>query len=347
MVALKSAEIDRFIAKPSSDAGLILIFGPDRGLVTERADQLISRFDTSADDPFSIVKLDGADIGSDANRLIDEASTVSMFGDLRVIRVRDIGNRNVIPAVAPLLDAPPPGAIVVIEAGDLKRGTGIRKRVESHSRAIAIACYPDAGRDLERLIKDEFSGSGITVSDAARQALAALLGSDRLVTRSELNKLRLYVGDAGHIDIDDVEAVIGDSSALQTDQVVDMVAGGNLDGLEAQFRRLIAAGSAPDMVVMAALRHFQMLDAARAQHDRGEAADQIVSRLRPPIYFKRRGLVSRQINLWQTSGIRRAQEILNAAVFDVRRHPELAFAAAHNALLRVAAFARRDGSRRR
>ena len=85
MVALKAGDIDRFIARPPDTVPLVLVFGPDVGLVSERAQALVTHASGGVDDPFSLVKLDAADIASDPARLIDEAMTISMFGGRRVV----------------------------------------------------------------------------------------------------------------------------------------------------------------------------------------------------------------------------------------------------------------------
>ena len=74
----------------------------------------------------------------------------------------------------------------------------------THKRAAAIACYADSGRDLDRLIDEETKAAGVTIAPDARAALRKLIGSDRLVSRSEIGKLCLYAADGGTISIDDV-----------------------------------------------------------------------------------------------------------------------------------------------
>jgi DNA polymerase-3 subunit delta len=137
MVALKPSEIEPFVRRPSDRAAVVLVYGPDDGLVAERAGAIVRTAAGKADDPFSLVRLDGAEIVSDPARLVDEATTVSLFGSRRVVWVRDCGARNVLPAVQPLLDRPDTGSLVVIEAGDLKKGTGLRR---SEERRVGKEC---------------------------------------------------------------------------------------------------------------------------------------------------------------------------------------------------------------
>ncbi|MEH0070803.1 hypothetical protein V6L77_11540 [Pannonibacter sp. Pt2-lr] len=76
MVALKAGDIDRFVAKPPASVHAILVYGPDMGLVSERAQALVAAVSGGNNDPFSLAKIDAGDIVSDPNRLIDEALTI-------------------------------------------------------------------------------------------------------------------------------------------------------------------------------------------------------------------------------------------------------------------------------
>ena len=56
MVALRGKEIDAFLARPDAGRPIILLYGPDAGLVRERADALIASAVDDPNDPFSLVK---------------------------------------------------------------------------------------------------------------------------------------------------------------------------------------------------------------------------------------------------------------------------------------------------
>src|SRR5258707_11740923 len=93
MVALRGKEIDTFLARPDAGRSIILLYGPDAGLVRERADALIASAVDDPNDPFSLVKLDGDELSAEPSRLVDEAMTVPLFGGRRAIRVR-AGSRS-------------------------------------------------------------------------------------------------------------------------------------------------------------------------------------------------------------------------------------------------------------
>jgi DNA polymerase-3 subunit delta len=83
MVALRGKDIDSFLARPDPARPIILLYGPDAGLVRERADALIASGVDDPNDPFSLVRLDGDDLATEPSRLVDEAMTVPLFGESR------------------------------------------------------------------------------------------------------------------------------------------------------------------------------------------------------------------------------------------------------------------------
>src|ERR1700757_542681 len=150
MVALRGKEIDSFLARPDPGRPIILLYGPDAGLVRERADALLKSAVDDPNDPFSMVRLDGDELAAEPSRLVDEAMTVPLFGGRRAIRVR-AGSRSFAAGGGALAESNVMDCRIVIEAGDLRPESPLRKACERAKNAVAIACYPDGERDLARL----------------------------------------------------------------------------------------------------------------------------------------------------------------------------------------------------
>ena len=142
MVALRGKDIDAFLGRPDPARPLILLYGPDTGLVRERADALMASAVDNPDDPFSVVKLDGDELAAEPSRLVDEAMTVPLFGGRRAIRVR-AGSRNFASGVETLSQMTVRDCRIVIEAGDIRPDSPLRKICEKATTAAAIGCYPD------------------------------------------------------------------------------------------------------------------------------------------------------------------------------------------------------------
>src|SRR5439155_10064919 len=207
----KGQQVDAFVAKPNPAQPIVLVFGPDAGLVRERAEALIRASVDDPADPFSLVRLDGDELAGEPARLAEEASTIPLFGGRRAVWVK-AGGRNFVAAVEALLPTAAPDCRVVIEAGDLRRNSPLRAICERAKNAAVLPCYADAEKDLARLIDDEMRAAGIAIASEARAALVPLLGGDRLASRSEIRKLAVYARGKNRVELDDVIAVVADAS---------------------------------------------------------------------------------------------------------------------------------------
>ena len=132
MTALKANEVERFLKRPDLDEGVLLIYGPDSGLVREVAQKLVRHYGGNDAGSMNLVTLDGSEVDSEPGRLLIEAKTSSLFGDKRVVRVRGAG-KGAVMGVTELLDDPS-GAAIVLEAGNLTPRDALRALVEGSKR---------------------------------------------------------------------------------------------------------------------------------------------------------------------------------------------------------------------
>jgi DNA polymerase III subunit delta len=343
MAQKKSHEVDAFVARPDAAFRVVLVYGPDKGLVSERASAFARAAGFAADDPFAVVRLDGAEVEADPGRLVDEARTVPLFGGERLVWVREAGaGKGLGEAVKHLASEPPRDARVLIEAGDLKKGAGLRATVEAAPQAMALPCYADDARSIDALIDATLAGEGLGITLEARQVLKESLGGDRLATRAELEKLCLYARGQDRIGLEDVREAVGDVAGLSTDDVVDMVLVGRLKEFERTFDRYMRSGAPGFLVLSAMSRQLLALQPMREAIEReGKAPAAVVASARPPVFFSRRRTVEDAVARWSLAAIGRALERLQAAVLESRRVPQLSAAIIRQALMGLAVEAAR------
>src|SRR5580704_7667302 len=256
MVAVKTHEAERFLARPPPHIYLYLVFRPDAGLVTERARKIMSRAVGDPKNPFQLVRIGG-----------DELNTIPLFGGRRAILIEAQG-KAFVAAFEPVLGAPPRDCTIVIEAGALKKDAPLRTLCERERNAAAIQCYPDSAKDIAQLIDAEVGAAGLSIAPDAKAFLVSQLGQDRLSTRSELEKLVLYAHGAGEITLDHLAAIVCDASNLIAGEAVNAAFDGGFAALDARLRHIFAGASDYHALLVAALRYA--LDLHRAGRDADE-----------------------------------------------------------------------------
>jgi DNA polymerase III subunit delta len=321
MVARKGHEVEAFLRRPDPAWPVILVYGPNGGLVSERVERIVAACVGDPSDAFQAIRLDGDDIAGDPLRLADEANTIGLFGGKRLIRVR-AGSRNLTPCVQPLLQAPPSDAVVVIEAGDLAARHPLRVAVEASRSAVALPCFADEARDIAQVIDEVMQAEGLTIARAARDILLDHVGTDRMLARREIEKVALYCSGRGTVTAADVEAVMSDESGVAVDQVIDAAFLGDMDALDRGLTRLAQEGEDPGMVAGAALRHAILLHRSRIALDGGADIEGVERSAR--IFFKRKAAFQKQLNRWSTAALEGVLATLREAQTACRRQGHLA-----------------------
>jgi len=349
-VKIAPGKIDQFVAKPGSALRAVLVYGPDAGLVRERADALMRTAVPDLGDPFLVAELSGDAVARDKALLADEAAAIALTGGRRAIRLRDAGDAHT-DAVKSMLAGPMSDSLVVLQAGELAPRSTLRKLIEDTDAAAAVPCYADEIRDLDRVIRETLAADGLAVSPDASAYLAANLGSDRGVTRSELQKLALYARGngpgGGQVELADAVAVVGDSAALSLDDLCFAAIDGDMAAADRALERSLQEGQSEVAILRAVARHLMRLQLTVGRIDRGEAPERAVKALRPPVFFKREPQFRRQAESWTGGRIAQALDLTQQAELGCKSTGIPAAAVCGRTLLQIAALARQARRARR
>jgi DNA polymerase-3 subunit delta len=338
MAEIKSHDFDRFVEKSAELYRIFVIYGPDRGLVSERASALAKKTGVSQDDPFAMLKLDISDLHGDPGRLIDEVNSLGLFGGSKLIWLRGASNEKpLLDAMQVLADGPAVANILIVEAGDLKKGGGLRKIAEPAKSIAIVACYGDDARALHGLIDAELGNEGLRISSAARTRLTELLGGDRVASRNEIRKLALYCRGMGTIEEQHVDEIIGDASNVSADEAVDAILTGDLPALHRSVQKILSSKTPVFLVLQSCLKQFQMLDLMKSEMDQKKLPPaQVMMTLGRHIHFKRKPIIERALKSWDSAGLAREAERLQAAVLASRQRQSLEPSIAFQTLMATA-----------
>jgi len=337
---IKPAQIAAFLDKPDAHLQAILVYGPDGGLVRERVERLARTvLEDDLTDPFRCVTLYAETLAGDPVRLADEAAALSLTGGRRVVLIREAGDSLASVFKAFFSDLVG-DSLVIAEAGELPKRSSLRKAFEDCPEAAALPCYTDEGAGLASVIEETLCDQGVTASREAMVCLSNSLGSDRGITRAELVKLALYVGDKGKVELDDAMACTADSSALSLDDVAYAVGNGDVALLEKSLERVFLEGVSPIQLFRWTAGYFRRLHFVGSQMAQGMTADGAMAKLKPPLFFKVKDKFRSQLRMWPPERVSGALERLMDAERDCKTTGFPAETICHRTLLALAASVR-------
>ena len=344
---ISPAKADGFLAKLDDDVHAVLFYGPDAGLVRERA-EAAARLITGGDsDPFLLTELTAGDIREDPARVTDEACALAFGGGRRAVRLRgaaDGAAQAIASALEALaaLDATVP-SLLIAEAGELGPRSSLRKLFEGADHAAAIACYKDEGLGLERIIKSTLNNYNLHIDRDALAWLASSLGADRGVTLRELEKLALYCAGQEEVSLEDCLGVAGEGSSHDLEEAAFAAAGGEGQMLERVLTRAFQEGASPIGILRSAQRHFQRLHQVTGAVADGSSLDAAIKGLRPPVFFKVADRFRAQARRWPAANLARALDLLTDAELKCKTTGMPDRLICQRTLMQIANAARRSG----
>ena len=303
-------DIEGFVKKPTPAARVCVIYGPDQGLVAERAKTIAKTQTPDLSDPFNVAMLTGDQIIDDPARLQDEAFAQSLMGGNRLVYIRE-GADALTPILKEYLKAPSQHTLIVIEAGELGTKSSLRALAEKADNAAAVPCYVEDERDLTKLIQTEVAAAGLTIDRDAMVALAGSLVGDRRVARGELEKLLTYKWKDPNksITLADVEACAGDVRSRTFDELVHAVGQGDVPRMAASLAALTRENTAPVAILRTIQGHFRRLYQLQLKIEGGTDPKMAMKSLNPPVFFKYEDAFIAQTRRWPRA---RIEQVLNA-----------------------------------
>jgi DNA polymerase-3 subunit delta len=318
MILKRRAEIERFLNKPGAAVSAALIYGPDLGVVRERAQVLAGAATQRPDDPFDVALLTDTDLDDDGARLEGELAAFSMMGGRRLVRLRLTAETREPPAAADALTRHlagelNPEAFFLIEAPNLRNDSTLRKTAQRAEGCAVIACYADEAGDLARFTREALAVDKLSLTTEALERFVSRLPEERGVARQEIERLRLFLGPgsgrvAGAADLADFVGVEPQASLAAA--AIDAF-GGRLAAAYAGLRRAAQEGETGPAVVRAMSFHLGRLRRAIALAQTGPSLAQVAKDMK--IFWKNEREFLRQARAWTLAETDRIQaEILLA-----------------------------------
>ncbi|MCA8878589.1 MAG: DNA polymerase III subunit delta [Rhodobacteraceae bacterium] len=314
---LAPRETAAYVAKPDPARAGILLYGPDAMRVAlKRQDLVAALLGPSGEAEMRLTRLAPGDLRRDPAALDSAMRAQGFFPGMRIVFIDAAPDTLAATIGAVLQTWRPEDARLVVTAGNLSKGSALRKLFEAHPNALAAAIYADPPGRAE--IAAALARAGLAeVPDAAMADLTALAHAlDPGDFAQFAEKLALYkLADATPLGAADIAAVAPLSTEAGIDEVLDAVADGRPERLGPTLRRLHDQGVGAVALAIAATRHFRTLHAIAA-HPGG--ASQGIGSVRPPLFGPRRDKLLRQAQGWGAARLEEALAILIEADLSLR-----------------------------
>ena len=267
-----------------------LVSGDEPLLVQECADQVRAAARRGGCSERRV--LDAGDRAFRWQDLLDDASSMSLFGDQRLLELRIPNGKpgtEGSQALQAYLEQAAPGDVLLIVAGRIDKPSQNSKWYRAIDAAGAtVQLWPVSAEQLPRWLEQRAAARGIRIDRDALGLLAERVEGNLLAAVQELEKLELLAGGAP-IDLDAVTASVANSARFSLFSMIDVALAGRARDALRMLHGLRAEGTQPAAMLWALVRELELLLALTRAVEGGRSPGQAMGEAR--VWKSRQGPV--------------------------------------------------------
>ncbi|ARU87204.1 DNA polymerase III subunit delta [Pseudomonas sp. M30-35] len=248
---------------------------------------------------FSERQVFNAETNFDWGSLLQASASLSLFADKRLLELRIPGGKLSDKGVALLeyLARPAEDTVLLISLpkldGSTQKSKWAKALIEGANTQF-LQIWPVDTNQLGQWIRQRMAQSGLTASQEAVEMIAVRVEGNLLAAAQEIEKLKLLAKD-NQVDVDTVQASVADSARFDVFGLIDAALNGEAAHALRMLEGLRGEGVEPPVILWALAREVRMLATIAQQYSQGIPLDKAFSSARPPVWDKRRPLVSKAL----------------------------------------------------
>lgn len=270
---------------------------------------------------FSERQVFNAEANFDWGLLLEAGASLSLFAEKRLLELRLPSGKPGDKGAAVLLEylqRPPEDTVLLISLPKLDGSTQKTKWAKAlidGEAAQFVQIWPVDAHQLPQWIRQRLSQAGLAASQEAVELIAARVEGNLLAAAQEIEKLKL-LAEGNQLDAATVQAAVADSARFDVFGLIDAALGGEAAHSLRMLEGLRGEGVEPPVILWALAREIRQLAGIAQQFSQGVPLDKAFAQCRPPIWDKRRPLLSRALQ--RHSSARWNQLLQDAQLIDAQ-----------------------------
>jgi DNA polymerase-3 subunit delta len=252
----------------------VLLFGPDSGMIQEFLHKIASSISCG---------ISGFDQSSDQNLFV-RLNNKTLFNPREIIKI-DIKSIKLDEEIKKILSKKNLNFPIII-GSELDSSNSIRKFYENSPNMAIIGCYPDDERSVKSIITTILREENKLIDMDALLFLVANLHGDRLLIKSEMQKLLTYSFGIERLSLDICKSIISNSQEGNPDELC--IAFAKKDGLNfiKEINNLKSSNINNIWIIRALSRYMLNHLIIKLYECEGVGVYESIKYLKPPIFYK-------------------------------------------------------------
>ena len=277
---------------------IILLYGKNEGLQNETVEKTFI-----ADFKGSINKYEENEFINNYETISSEILTKSLFDEKKILIISRVGEK-ILKYVEEVSDRNIEDIVIILKAGLLEKRSKLRIFFEKSKKFAIIPFYEDDAKTLSSLVYEFLNKNSIKLSRESINLLIGRSSGSRENLKKELSKIFNY----SHSNKEITFEVVKKLSNLAENFGVNELADNYLSKNKKNIIKILNENNYSDddciLILRTILNKSKRLLNILENYKKNENLDDVISKTKPPIFWKDKEIVKKQVNTWKLKDLK-------------------------------------------
>ena len=275
---------------------LFLIYGENEGLKKEIIQTLKKKFSGS------IENYDEEQIISNNELFYEKLFNRSLFEIEKIIIVNRCSEK-ICGVIEKIIDKKISDIKIILNANALETKSKLRNLFEKKKELIIVPTYKDTSIALAEIAKKFFYNYKISISQETINLLISRCNGDRGYLKSELDKILIYMNNKKNINLEEIYKLTNLAENFSINELVDTSLSKNSQKTSEILNESNYKSEDGILILRTFLQKAKRLLSLYEGQNSNVSFDSLINNYKPPIFWKDKPIVKRQLENWSKSKI--------------------------------------------
>ena len=310
-----------------------LLYGENLGLKKDIRD-IIKIAIQQKNDKIEMLSLYETEIINNEENFYNLIYSQSLFSNKKIITISEASDK-IMKKISSVYDEYPENVFVIIFSNILEKKSKLRNFFETRKKTICIPCYLDSEKDLEVIAHSEFKKNNISLSREAINLVIEKSNSDRANLKNEIEKIKSYAINKKKLELNEIKYLINFAGDYKSDILVNECLCGNIS----QYKKIISElyiNTVNQILLLRILSNkVQRLLNIKEQTNKSNNLDNLINISKPPIFWKDKPLVKKQLSIWSLADLKKIINGINDTELICKKKPQISKVIFFNFFLKI------------
>ena len=264
-----------------------------------------------------------SDIFNNTENFYNSIYSGSLFSSKKIITINEASDK-ILDLVSDIFKKYNENVILIFFSQILEKKSKLRNFFEKNKKTVCVPCYLDSQRDLEFIVQEELKKNNLSLSREIINILIEKSNFDRNNLRNEVEKIKSYSYNKKKIEVNDIKYLINFSGNYKSDIFVNECLCGNITAYKKIISELYVGAVNQILLFRILSNKIQCLLKIKEQESDSKNIDQLIDNFKPPIFWKEKPMVKKQLSIWKSKDLEKVVKEINTTELLCKKNPQVA-----------------------